>query len=194
MRNRKAKEKQELTRLIQKTAIKIINEEGFDQLSMRKIANTIDYTPTTIYSYFENKDAIIRSIANDIYNEVIENILQAFEANQHKEPIDLMEIIIRTFINTMLKEPETIRCVLQSSYNMFEEGEVDPRHDVLDQFLIRLEENMMIRDFKYTKLLMIVNILGFTSFVANRQLTKGHELDTLIDAFVNTQLYGMCGR
>lgn len=40
------------------TALEIIIDEGFDSLSVRKIASKIGVTATTIYNYYKNKDEL----------------------------------------------------------------------------------------------------------------------------------------
>jgi AcrR family transcriptional regulator len=53
------KEKIENTRIrILDTALDIIIEEGFNNLSVRKIASRLNVTATTIYNYYKNKDEI----------------------------------------------------------------------------------------------------------------------------------------
>lgn len=44
---------------ILEAALKIVKEEGWQALSMRKIADEIEYTAPIIYEYFANKDAIL---------------------------------------------------------------------------------------------------------------------------------------
>lgn len=194
-RDRREKEKIELTEKIQQSAIQIIVKEGFDKLSMRKIALDIQYSPTTIYSYFDNKEAIIRSIASDIYNQIIKNVQTSYRSNKDKSEYEILEAIIRTFISTMLKEPQTIQAVLQSSYNMFEEGEADPRHKELDDFLMECsKKGILKRTSEDTKLLLIVNILGFVSFVSNRDTIKTIKREQLINDFIQNTLFGLCGR
>lgn len=46
-------------------ARKIIREDGPEGLSMRRLADAIDYTPGALYSYFDGKDAIIATICED---------------------------------------------------------------------------------------------------------------------------------
>src|SRR6202000_1158661 len=40
-------------------SLQIVKEEGWQALSMRKIADVIEYTAPIIYEYFSNKDAIL---------------------------------------------------------------------------------------------------------------------------------------
>lgn len=44
---------------ILEASIDIVKEEGWSALSMRKIADKIEYTAPVIYEYFTNKDAIL---------------------------------------------------------------------------------------------------------------------------------------
>ncbi len=40
-------------------AMAIVRDEGWQELSIRKIADTIEYTPPVIYCYFLNKEAVL---------------------------------------------------------------------------------------------------------------------------------------
>ncbi len=63
-RDRIVREKQELKALILKTAIDIYLSEGYDAVSIRAIADKIDYSPATIYLYFKDKKSIWLAISN----------------------------------------------------------------------------------------------------------------------------------
>ncbi len=43
-------------------SLDIVKEEGWSALSMRKIADKIEYTAPIIYEYFSNKDAILQEL------------------------------------------------------------------------------------------------------------------------------------
>jgi AcrR family transcriptional regulator len=61
--------KERIQRLKEETRIKIleasldiVKEDGWQSLSMRKIADRIEYTAPIIYEYFANKDAILNEL------------------------------------------------------------------------------------------------------------------------------------
>ena len=56
---RRDRDKQEMRKLIVEAATQILVEEGIDQVSIRRIADRIEYSPGTIYLYFEDKDDIL---------------------------------------------------------------------------------------------------------------------------------------
>ena len=53
---RKQREKEVMRGSILDTAMKLFLEEGFQNVSIRRIAEKIEYSPATIYLYFRNKD------------------------------------------------------------------------------------------------------------------------------------------
>jgi AcrR family transcriptional regulator len=44
-------------------ALRVFAEQGYERVSMRKIAALIDYSPTTIYRFFKNKEELLQTIA-----------------------------------------------------------------------------------------------------------------------------------
>ncbi len=59
---RRQKEKEEMKQRILDTARKIGIKEGWHSLTIRKIADEIEYTPPIVYEHFANKEDLIREI------------------------------------------------------------------------------------------------------------------------------------
>lgn len=53
------RQKEETRSNILEAALEIVKEDGWQALSMRKIADKIEYTAPIIYEYFENKEGIL---------------------------------------------------------------------------------------------------------------------------------------
>lgn len=62
IKERREKEKEQLKELILKEATKMFLDEGFDKISMRKIADRIDYSVGTLYLYFKNKNELFYEV------------------------------------------------------------------------------------------------------------------------------------
>jgi AcrR family transcriptional regulator len=56
---RKEKQKLEIRKAILDASMKLFVEEGFENVSIRKIADLIEYSPTTVYLYFKDKNEIL---------------------------------------------------------------------------------------------------------------------------------------
>jgi AcrR family transcriptional regulator len=60
-------------------ALEIVKEDGWQALSMRKIADKIEYTAPIIYEYFENKEGILFELTRQGYVILAQEIKQAKE-------------------------------------------------------------------------------------------------------------------
>jgi AcrR family transcriptional regulator len=67
---RKEREKQQMRQLIIKTALKLFIKDGIDNVSIRKIADKIEYSPGSIYSYFKDKGEIIHAIHTEGFEKL----------------------------------------------------------------------------------------------------------------------------
>lgn len=60
---RKLRNRENIRNTILKVSLQIVKNEGWQALSMRKIAEAIEYTVPVIYEYFKNKDALLNELA-----------------------------------------------------------------------------------------------------------------------------------
>ena len=60
--DRKTREKEEMRNLILKKAMELIKKDGLENLSLRGIAEKIEYSPATVYLYFSDKMEIIHAL------------------------------------------------------------------------------------------------------------------------------------
>lgn len=63
-KERRERERQETRSLILDTAREMFAAEGYDAVTMRRIADRIEYSPTAIYFHFRDKDALIRELCD----------------------------------------------------------------------------------------------------------------------------------
>jgi AcrR family transcriptional regulator len=69
---RKERQRATLQQQILNAAREITIRDGFAALTMRKIADAIEYAPGTIYLYFENRDQIAIQLCRQGYQELLE--------------------------------------------------------------------------------------------------------------------------
>ncbi len=60
--DRRERQRQELREKILGAARELFTELGYDAVTMRKIAEKIEYSPTTIYLHFRDKDELVREL------------------------------------------------------------------------------------------------------------------------------------
>ena len=59
---RKEREKEEVRHKILEAAHALFEAHGYENVTMRAVADAIEYSPTTIYHHFENKDALVEAL------------------------------------------------------------------------------------------------------------------------------------
>ncbi|HTD61922.1 MAG TPA: helix-turn-helix domain-containing protein, partial [Gemmatimonadaceae bacterium] len=62
--DRREREKIAIRTKILDAARELFAEHGYDAVTMRTIAEKIEYTPTAIYYHFKDKDALIRELCD----------------------------------------------------------------------------------------------------------------------------------
>lgn len=83
---RKEKQKAELKQQILDASIKLFTEFGYDGVTIRKIADIIEYSPTTVYLYFKDKNEILFEL-----HEIGFQKLEAF----NRELVDIKNPLLR---------------------------------------------------------------------------------------------------
>jgi AcrR family transcriptional regulator len=73
IQERKEKQKLEIRKLILDASIKLFIDEGFGNVTIRKIADLIEYSPTTVYLYFKDKDEIFAALHDIGFQKLAES-------------------------------------------------------------------------------------------------------------------------
>ena len=73
---RRAREKEALRQSILDAASQLVVEQGHQTLSIRKIAEKIEYAPSTIYLYFQDKYEILASICVEVFDQLSAKLLE----------------------------------------------------------------------------------------------------------------------
>ncbi|KXB07436.1 hypothetical protein AKJ51_01235 [candidate division MSBL1 archaeon SCGC-AAA382A20] len=105
---------------ILKTALRIIHERGYKDLTVRNIADRIEISEPAIYRHFDNKEEIIRNLAKMVFEE---NYL-VLDREEYENSYELLrEILHRQF--ERLEENPYITAVLFQSEIFREYPEVE---------------------------------------------------------------------
>jgi len=140
---RREMEKEIIRRKIVNAASEILVEEGYDKLSIRRIASKIEYSPSIIYHYFKDKSEIVVSVVEEGYGKILKGIGQV--PVDAENPEKTIEKGLRNYINLMLDDPQLFRAVMlndiegiQEKVNMLAEGVSKERKSI--QGLCKLVE------------------------------------------------------
>lgn len=88
---RKIRQKGEVKASILQAAWRLVEKEGWQSLSIRKIADAIEYSAPVIYDHFANKEAILLEFTKRGFQQLNEELIKA--KDKFKNPEQQMEAI-----------------------------------------------------------------------------------------------------
>ena len=107
VKERKARQKTHLRQEILMAASELFVEEGFENVSMRRIAEKIEYSPTTIYLYFKDKAELLEEVCHDTFSRLIVHLSRILE--QSGDPVDRLKRGLLAYIKFGLNNPHHYR-------------------------------------------------------------------------------------
>jgi AcrR family transcriptional regulator len=88
VRERQEREREATARAILDAARELFVSDGYASVSIRKIAEKIEYSPAAIYSYFPSKDDIFLALAEEGFRMLFESAECARREQPGRAPID----------------------------------------------------------------------------------------------------------
>jgi len=108
VKERQEREREAVSRAILDAARDLFVAEGYQNVSIRKIADRIEYSPAAIYSYFPSKDDIFFALAEEGFHLLFASDCpgEAAVAADAGEPIDGVRAAFWHFYQFSRKHPE----------------------------------------------------------------------------------------
>ena len=103
IKQRKEQEKSEMRGLILKTAMNLFLDKGFENITIRNIAEKIEYSPATIYLYFKNKDEILHTLCSEGFEKLYEHQKTSLTLD---DPLERLHKHGEAYIQFALENPE----------------------------------------------------------------------------------------
>ena len=196
-KERRAREKEQLRRQILVAARELFVNEGYENVSMRKIANKIEYSPTTIYLYFKDKADLLNSVCQ----ETLLNLLNTLEQlkRDKSDPLKTLRKSGRTYVEFGLKYPQdykltfVIRPQFQKGLGL-EEGSVgETVFNYLREMVSECIQQKIFRqmDVETTGQVLWSAVHGVTLLLIDFPDFPWTEKDKLIDTVIHTTIEGL---
>jgi len=102
-KQRREREKEELRQEILDAARELFVQEGYENVSMRRIAEKIEYSPTTIYLYFDDKVSLLYAICEETFARLAKRMETI--AKDADDPVRALKKGCRAYVDFGLKYP-----------------------------------------------------------------------------------------
>lgn len=142
--------RQRVREAILDAAERVFAEDGLEGLSIRRLADEVDYSPSAIYKYFASKTELVSCLKEAFFERLILRI-DSVMAEGEKPFEERVKSAIQSYIDTALEKPHHYVAAFSgtdmSSPDIAEDGESIPDvHDEVFQDTNRVRAFNMLHD------------------------------------------------
>ncbi len=132
--HRREQQRDQVHHLILSTAAELFLTSGYEGFSLRKVAEQIGYTPTTIYRYFDDKDDLLLAIVLEGFQQFEATLRAASEA----QPDPLLRLIDlgRAYVQFGLAHPLHYQLMFMQRADLLFHQRVDETAPPGNSFLV----------------------------------------------------------
>ena len=122
VKERRVREKLETRDLILDAARELFITEGYEGVSMRKVAEKIEYSPTAIYLHFKDKEDLFRELCHEDFGRLADqlNVLA-----QHPDPVERLKRIGLAYIEFGIRYPNHYKLMFMTPHPLAELDDQD---------------------------------------------------------------------
>lgn len=154
---------------IREKALEMIVAEGFDGLSMQKLAKAAGVSPATIYIYFKDRDDLIMQLYYEESQRMSDATLAGFDPEMHFEEGLRVQWLNRA--NYCLQFPERMHFMEQMRFSPFH----DRFHGMLENPFIKAMKTFVRNAIERKELVRLpVEVYWSIAFAPLYQLVKFH--------------------
>lgn len=143
----------------------LLNEEGTEGFSLRKVAKMCGVSHAAPYKHFKDKDALISEITKEVWKKLYLALLEVLRLYPDNPKLQLVEMG-KTYVKFMVENPQYLRFMFLSDNNCsvdIKNGQFFVKDDAF-QVLKNSSENFF-KEIKLDKGLYMKKILGMWSLV-----------------------------
>jgi AcrR family transcriptional regulator len=107
VKERKARQKKFLRQEILDAASELFVRDGYENVSMRRIADKIEYSPTTIYLYFKDKSELLENVCHETFGRLMQRLSRIMD--QPGDPVERLKHGMIAYIEFGIQNPHHYR-------------------------------------------------------------------------------------
>jgi len=109
---RRAREKEETQRRILDAARELFGAEGYEAVTMRQIADRIEYTPTALYFHFRDKEALFHRLCAEDFGKLAARFQVLARV---PDPVERLRMLGRGYVTFALEHPNHYRLLFMGA-------------------------------------------------------------------------------
>jgi len=138
--SRKALQKKRIMKYFIDASLKIIEEDGFDNVTIRKVAELAGYNSATLYNYFENLDHLLFYSSMKYLRNYL---LRLKDMDSEENKLDRYYSIWRCFAEEAFSNPMYYYQIFYTEYDMSFNDAVKQYYEIYPEELENLSEELL---------------------------------------------------
>jgi AcrR family transcriptional regulator len=158
-KERREREREEVRTRILDAARELFASEGVESVTMRRIADRIEYSPTAIYFHFKDKDALLAELCDCDFRAFSQNFIAIASI---PDPVERLRLAGRAYVEFGLMHPSHYRLMFmtpKAAQSTIERG--NPEEDAyafLKGIIAELQAQGRLRD-EYTNVDLAAQVI-----------------------------------
>lgn len=196
VKDRRERQKEALREEILNAARELFAREGYESVSMRRIAEKIDYSPTTIYLYFQDKSELLFHVCEETFSKLVKT-MEGLGLDR-TDPVGNLKKAGRAYVEFGLRHPNhyKVTFMLPHQHEGIEVGEQAMGMRCFNNLRVMVEEcvrqgQFRAMDVETTSQALWATMHGVTSLLIGHPTFPWVEKDKLIHHVVDAMVDGL---
>ena len=119
---RREREREEVRRKVLDAARELFARDGYEAVTMRKIAEAIEYSPTAIYLHFKDKESLVRELCISDFDA----LAKAFQRiAREPDPLERLRKVGLAYADFALEHPNHYRLMFMTPHPSHEKDDAE---------------------------------------------------------------------
>jgi AcrR family transcriptional regulator len=197
---RKERQKRGLRKEILSAALEVFANEGYQQLSMRRLAEKVEYSPTTIYLYFKDKAELFECVCEETFAQLSDIFCQIVSASS--DPFESLRKSCRAYVDFGLQHPDqyTVAFLLDSGQRLAPDEVMRKFPKAMEVFFqlrcgvadCMTHGNLLEEDPDLVSQVVWAGLHGITSLLIIKPSFPWCDRDMLVDTMIRSVIGSIC--
>ena len=197
IKERQERDREAVRRSILDAARELFVNEGYHNVSIRKIAERIEYSPAALYGYFPSKDDIFFALAEEGFH-LLHRPLD--HANPSESPLDAVRRMLWHFWEFSVEQPQYFALMfldrsvpsIRRVYERFAFAR-ETKHELMSHLQRAIDEGTLPKSVvpAVAFRLLVTALIGVATMRLSDRLSPGENADDLARDALNVTLAGL---
>lgn len=171
-----------------KTGLHMIQEDGINKLSLRKLARICNVSEAAPYSHFKNKDELLAAIQEYVTEQLLKCLKEAYERTEHGNSPEAILNMGKAYVQFFIEYPEYYSflfaqsCLKIDLSSDIRSNDFEPfRYYKEKAYSVYRNEGICEERIKYGVIAMWAKVHGIASIASMKGVNKDFEWEDALE-------------